>query len=202
MIPFKAYLGLFGQFTDNLALIVKLGGGYTFVNEEDPPGLAPNTPKDNWGMLIGSIYLTYNFNPTTYLRVGVLHDFHPSNFTNFYHETLGVVDFASQFGGRFLLKAGVEGGFLQYGEIPNVYRGVQFNFARNLSSNNGTQIPNQGLIRGRASFDWYIFPFWTLGLQTLIEWRESNGGITTPDGNFFDLGFFRFSAAIKTELAW
>lgn len=201
MYPFKAYLGLLGQFTENLTLTVKVGGGYTFVNEDDTGGVNPQTPKDNYGMVLGSALLTYYFTPTTYLRVGVLHDFYPSMFTNFYHTTAGVVDFATQFAGRFLVKAGAQVGYVQYGELPTNYQGVQYSFARNPSQTSGNTVPNQIVVSGNLSFDWYIFEWWTLGIQTAIEWRESNGNITV-NGDVFDLGFFRITAALKTEIAW
>ncbi len=200
MYPFKAYIGLLGQFTDNLTLTVKIGGGYTFVNEADTGGIDTSIPKDNYGMVLGSISLTYYFTPTVYLRAGFVHDFYPSMFTNFYHTTAGVVDFAAQFATRFLLKANAMAGYVQYGQIPTNFRGVQYNFGR-IAASNGNVTPNQFVVSGGLSFDWYIFEWWTLGVQGLLEWRESNGGITA-DGNFFDLGFFRITAALKTEIAW
>ncbi len=201
MYPFKAYIGLLGQFTDNLTLTVKVGGGYTFVNEADTGGIDPTVPKDNYGMVLGSISLTYYFTPTTYLRAGFIHDFYPSMFTNFYHTTAGVVDFAAQFASRFLLKANAMAGYVQYGQLPINFRGIQYSFNRIPTVTAGNTAPNQFVVSGGLSFDWYIFEWWTLGVQSVLEWRESNGGITV-DGNFFDLGFFRITAALKTEIAW
>ncbi len=203
-MPLKAYVGIAGQLTNRILLRARVGGGYTFSADRSAEGL----PNDNWGMVVGNIDFTYKFRLTTFIRLGFRHDFNPSQFSNFYNETSGYIEFQTQFGSTRPVVLGIKGngGYLGYGKIPvniNVGGGtgnVRFN-SRNINDDNTI---NRGdlFVRGDLNLDWYVYPFWMIGINANIDYRNSNTFVVLSNNNQIGFGYIKFQVLLKTELAY
>lgn len=197
MMPFKAYVGIIGQFTDRLLLTFRVGGGYSLVT-----GTSVAALSDNYGMVVGNVDLTYKISLTTFFRVGFRHDFGPSVFSNYYHETVGYAEFGSQFGNPlrpFVLNLRADGGFVGFGEISSTLGNGQFNATT--TNANGNFVRGDTMVRGSVKFDWHVFPFWEIGILGRVEFRNSNLFVVIGNDQV-GLGFFKFDVMLNTELAF
>ena len=195
-MPFRATVGLVGQFTERLALLVNVGGGYTLIDETDQRAVKDASGAvENYGMVVGDISLTYNISFTTFVRVGFRHDFHPAAFSNFYHESVGSLEFFSQLS-RFVITLRGEFGYIGFGSSPS-----QFKININGSPASPGVTRADLLARALASVDWNVRDWLSFGILGRFVFRNSNASITTSLGNM-DLSFTRIEAVFKTELAF
>lgn len=195
--PLKVAVGIIGQLTEKLLLTFRLGGGYTFSDTTANTAL-----NDNWGMVIGNLDLTYKIQLTTFIRAGLRHDFNPSPFSNFYHETVAYVEFGSQFGPivrPLVFNIRVDGGFIGYGKITPSLGSGQF-----ISQNpnpDGSFNRRDFMVRASTNLDWHVFKFWMIGLLARFQYQDSDLFIV-QGGNRVGLGFTKFEVMFNTELAF
>jgi hypothetical protein len=194
--PFKAYLGLLGKFTTKFELRLKVGGGYTLVDETTGGG---GLPVDNYGMVIGELDLKFNLTDKMYLRLGARHDFHPSFFGNYYDESVASLTFAANLN-RIDLRISADVGYVRFGEVPATLGGVQFR-VRSQTTATGNINRNDIVARANLMFDYYITDFFKVGLAGRFEYRYSNLFVfSNPD--FFGLGYTKIQVIFRTELAY
>ncbi len=204
-MPLKLYVGLAGQLTERIILRARIGSGYTFVADRT----ADNLPNDNYTMVIGDVDFTYQFLLTTYIRLGFTHSFDQSQFSNFIHETLGYIEFRTQFGPPvrpFQLGIRASGGLLGFGKIPVTVNvggesgSVRFN-SRDINDDDTINRADI-VVRGQVDFDWYPYPFWMIGITGRVVFRNSNTFVVVDNNNQLGFGFLKFDLMFKTEVAY
>jgi hypothetical protein len=196
-MPFKAYVGIVGQLTEKLLLTVRVGGGSTLVQSNAVASLT-----DNWSMVVGNIDLTYKISLTTFFKIGARHDFSPSFFSNFFHETIGYLEFGSQFGSLvrpLVFNIRASGGYIGYGGIPSTLGGGQFNSSS--VDENGNLVRGDLTVRANASLDWHVFKVWKIGLLAQFDFLNSNMFVV-QGGTQTGMGYTKFEVMLTTELAF
>ena len=200
-VPVKGTVGIVGNFTENLSLTVRVGGGYNIIDTS----VASTLPDDTYGMAIGSAILTYYFSPTIYFRMGLSHDFHPSAFSNFMHQSAGFLEFTAQIN-RFLIGLRGSAAYIGFGKVNQTVSqpnngGVTTRFNSNNINADGTINRNDIIVRGNATFDFNITQWFVIGLRAGVDWRNSDLFVITSEGQI-GLSYLNFKAALKLEVAY
>ncbi len=210
LIPFRAKIGIVGNFTERTSLSILLGGGSTFVQANKS---IPSAIFDNYSMVIGAIDLKYFFTSTSYFRIGLDHDFSPSLFANFRHHTTLAIEFSTLFARSFLLSLKGTASYIGYGivatsrTISNSATGRQetYQFAGGTPAkddNNKSGIKRSDVYtRAILKFDWRALPWFIVGLHAGIDYLYSDTKFRYNDsGKFIDFGYFAFHGGLKIEL--
>ncbi len=117
----RAYVGLLGQITPMLSLMVKVGYGNTLLSKP------ANYPGSNFSSAVGQAEIDFKME-TTFLQAGYLRNFQPVMFFAYFGQDRLYVKFMQQIAGKFSIEANVGFDFLNYGKDIANYKGRYDNF--------------------------------------------------------------------------
>ncbi len=199
--PLHLYIGMAGQLTEKMLLSIRVGGGYTFAADRSKSN--PPLPKDDYGMVIGSVDLTYAFGLATFLKAGFKHDFYPSFFGNYYTITGGYAQFSAQFGPvvrPFVFNIQANLNYQYYGKVPLRLGESLFNVAE--KNKDGTFNRKDFVVTGRVDLQWYPFKYWMIGLTGRLQFRNSNTFVVLTAQDQLGFGYFKAEVFLQTEIAY